>query len=553
MKIQVSGAILALFLFSVSVWAQDQGAFSGDLEVGTNFFIADEEIGAANTPQYDNQLVGINTWLNLAYAHKGFTVGMRFDMFNNTNLQNPNGSFSGAGIGRWYINKKVNKLDITVGYIYDQIGIGTIFRAYEQRPLFIDNSLRGIRLAYDLGENWTVRAFGGNLKNPLGLNRELENRNLTHGAAIKGAAIDGFVKIKDSKVTLAPGFGVINRTMTNATISDLQTIVSSYLGADKEEVELKYNTYALALYNRLSIGNFSWYIEGAYKTKSTIYDENNEFTGPSGQTSTGQFASYDGTNIYTSLSWAAKGFGVTVEGKRTEHFSFRTDPTLGGIDGMINFLQPMNRENTFRLLARYSPAVQDFGEQAVQLDVRYSPNKKWGFNVNFSNSTTLEDELLYREVFTEITYKKARKYNIRGGLQLVEYNQRIYEGKSDLTENVETVVPYIEVLYKLNRKKSLRLETQYLSSEQDFGSWVFALLEYGIAPHWYFNVSDMYNIDPKKTDKIHYPTVGVVYSNKSNRFTASYVKQVEGIVCAGGVCRLEPAFSGFKLGVTSTF
>jgi hypothetical protein len=51
----------------------------------------------------------------------------------------------------------------------------------------------------------------------------------------------------------------------------------------------------------------------------------------------------------------------------------------------------------------------------------------------------------------------------------------------------------------------------------------------------------------------HYPNVFVAYTQNAHRFTAQYVKQVAGINCTGGVCRYEPAFSGFKIGVTSSF
>ena len=42
--------------------------------------------------------------------------------------------------------KKHSKMDISVGYLYDQIGSGIIFRAFEERPLLIDNALFGARL-----------------------------------------------------------------------------------------------------------------------------------------------------------------------------------------------------------------------------------------------------------------------------------------------------------------------------------------------------------------------------------------------------------------------
>ena len=95
----------------------------------------------------------------------------------------------------------------------------------------------------------------------------------------------------------------------------------------------------------------------------------------------------------------------------------------------------------------------------------------------------------------------------------------------------------------------------------DYGDWLFALLEYTIAPHWTFTVSDMFNYNPKRInsstgdfeDPIHYPRFDIFYSTGPHRFAFSYVKQVDGIVCTGGICRYEPAFSGFKVGMQSNF
>ena len=52
-------------------------------------------------------------------------------------------------------------------------------------------------------------------------------------------------------------------------------------------------------------------------------------------------------------------------------------------------------------------------------------------------------------------------------------------------------------------------------------------------------------------EKILYPTLGVTYSKDVNRLQIKYVKQVEGIVCSGGICRLEPAFSGVRFTLSS--
>ena len=121
-------------------------------------------------------------------------------------------------------------------------------------------------------------------------------------------------------------------------------------------------------------------------------------------------------------------------------------------------------------------------------------------------------------------------------------------------EDVKTITPYFEFLYYVNDKTSLRIESQYMYNKHDIGSWVYGLVELGISPHWIFELSNMYNtFSPKGTKALHYPTAGLVYNYGNNRFGLRYVKQIQGIVCSGGICRLEPAFSGFRASITSTF
>ncbi len=535
--------LVLLFYFSLPfvLLAQEQGVFSGSFQGNGNFFLRDTAIGAANTPQYEHQLYGADAWLNLNYNQSGFHVGMRFDLFNNSNLLNPQGSYTAEGIGRWFIDKKIDKLQLSGGYLYDQIGSGIIFRAYEERPLLIDNALYGIRLAYDLTEDWQVKVMTGRQK------QQFER----YSPVIKALNIDGFVLGEGNKTwSMSPGIGVVNRTYDDATMQRIVGTVSTFSVTDS--IAPSYNTYAFTLYNSLTVGKLNWYMEAAWKTKDVLFDPFALKTNRDGSTAQGRLVNPNGSVYYTSVSYASKGIGVTVEGKRTENFTFRTNPFVSLNQGMLNFLPPMARFNTYRLTSRYTPAIQELGEQAVKLDFKLNPAKNLSLDFNFSNISDLDNQLLYREFYSEFQYKKKRQWILTGGIQFQQYNQEIFETKPDVPL-VNTVIPFADFLYKLDRKKSLRFELQYMSTRQDFGSWIFGLAEYSVAPHWTFTISDMYNSSPKKTDKIHYPRLDVFYTIKSNRFSLSYVKQVEGVVCSGGICRLEPAFSGLRMSVNSTF
>ena len=160
-------ALIFLLLISCSFAGTAQnngGRLSGKLHINANVFLRDSLIGAANTPQFDHQFFGSESWLNLNYSNWGFDFGLRFDFFQNSNLRNPKASFSGEGVGMWTVRKQVDKLDFTLGYIYDQVGSGIIFRSYEERGLPIDNALLGIRGIYNFNEDWNVKVFSGKQK-----------------------------------------------------------------------------------------------------------------------------------------------------------------------------------------------------------------------------------------------------------------------------------------------------------------------------------------------------------------------------------------------------
>ncbi|MEP6795481.1 MAG: DUF6029 family protein [Saprospiraceae bacterium] len=543
---------LIFCLFSMTCIAQDQLNLSGSLESNVNFYMRDTKIGAANTPQYEHQLVGTETWLTVRAQVSGFDLGIRYDIFANSALLNPQDSYTAQGIGRWYVGKKIGKLAILAGHIYDQFGSGVIFKAYEERPLLIDNALVGLKLTYEISPTWTIKGIAGRQKNLFDL----------YPSVLKGVNIEGFKSFgEEGKLSIAPGIGIMHKTISDQQMDALAGTLSQYTPEDFIH-EAPYNTLAGSVYNTLSAGRFTWYVEGAYKTEDVIYDQFAPRTLWTGVPSKGKFVLTPGHLIYTSLSYAGGGLGLTAQYKRTKNFNFRTDPFVSLNRGIINFLPPMSRINTYRLTARYSPATQELDEQAFQFDATYAISKKIGVLINVSKINrpdATENNDIYTEVFTQISVKQPRKWNLLAGVQYQEYNQELYEGKPGVP-SVRAVIPYVDYLIKVDQKKSFRTELQYMSTKQDHGSWVYGLEEFSISPHWLFELSDMWNIQPAlnadgtdKTEKLHFPTAGVVYSAGPTRYSFRYVKQVEGIVCSGGICRLEPAFSGFKFNISSNF
>ncbi len=524
-----------------------QGRLSGDIMMNVNFFRPDSAIGASGNPLYDNFLSGGEGWLGLRYAdNNGFAAQVRFDAFQNSNLLNPAAAYTDAGIGMINLSKDYKNFNITAGHIYDQIGSGILLRSYEDRGLLIDNALFGFRATYNINDNWKVKGFTGQIK------QQFERYN----PVIKALNVEGGFGVGESGYSTA-GIGLLNRTMDQGSMDGVVSTINALPEGDR--FIPNYNSYAGTIYNTLNIGNFTWYVEGAYKTEEAI---NN--------TVRKEFVNSAGNAVFSTLGYAIDKFGVNATFKRTDNFVQRTSPNETFIRGLYNWQPIVSPIRVQRVISRYSPQSQDFSEIAGSLNTFFSPTKDINVNLNYTHINTLNDSLtrpngerdygptkLYREMYGEIEYRGIKNWIFHLGAQYMEYNQEVYQDKPDYPM-VFSFTPFYEVIYKINKKNSIRMEGQYMMNKEDYGAWTFLLLEYNVSPKWSFALSDMYNIKPdgklgEGLDPTHYPNVFIAYTKGPHRFTAQYVKQVEGINCTGGVCRFEPAFSGFKMGITSTF
>lgn len=532
--------LFLLLLTAANVFSQ--GTLSGDLMMNLNFFQRDTNIKASNNPLYDNYLSGSEGWLALRYNVSGYTFFLRADAFNNSNLKAPRQANTDFGVGAWSVTKDMNDLSITVGYIYDQVGSGILFKAYEDRGLLIDNALVGIELKYKLTKNIQLKGFTGQIKD-----NQNSIVNARYGPVIRGFNAEGDF---GNNVHVIPGVGVLNRTLDATSMNEVVSQINSMRAASR--FEPMYNMYAFCAYNTLTYKNFSWYAEADYKTHEAILEDS--------------LVDKPGNVEFTTLSYGQKGIALNIAGKRTQDFVMRTSPnefTVG--DGILNHQPVIAPVRPERLLARYTPASQDISEQAVNANLLLSPKDVTNIMLSYTSITTLDNQRLYQEGYVEGNYQGLQSWIFQLGAQYLQYNNTVYVGHA--ASIVNAITPFTEVTYRLSEKKSLRMELQYMNTKQDYGSWIFALLEYDIAPKWAITASDMYNTvmnrnsdNPNSSDvgfsnekAQNYYNLFVAYTKGANRFSLAYVKQVDGINCSGGVCRYEPAFSGVKATITSSF
>jgi hypothetical protein len=529
----------------------DRGQLSGNFQTNNQFYQRDDRIGA-NTTQYLREKSSTDAWLFLNYKLKGYNFMLRFDVFNNSPLFNPQEAYSAQGIGIWQISKDIEKLNITGGYIYDQFGSGMTFRAFEDRNIGIDFALYGVRVTYDISENTKVKAITGRQK----------NRFVIREPVIKGLHIEHSLPITQ-KLSFDMGGSIVNRTLDQATMNAVANTINSYPIEDR--FDPKYNEYAFQVYNTFRFQKVNILVEYCYKTEEAIMDQTN------------QLILSDGNIIHTSISYSDKGIGINAQYKRMNAFPFRNNPleiAPPPNNGPINYLTSVTRQNTYRLLARYNAVPQELGENAGQLELTLKPSKKTQININTSAVVTLKGvdfsnmevkwdstTRLFREFYFDITHKFNNSFKALFGVQFIGYNQQVYEAKPNAPW-MQATTPFGEFTYKLNKKKSLRFEWQWMNTEGDLGSFVNGLLEYNMAPHWSFSVGDLLNYSPGAINKpaagetfeyIHYFNFFGAYTYKTTRFTGGYLKQPQGVNCTGGVCRVEPAFSGVRVTLTTNF
>jgi len=570
MRIQVvKSAILSLGIGFISVVgysqnsSEEKGQFSGNLILNYQKYLRDDEIGA-NTRVYKENTASVDAWLFMQYRYSGYNFTVRYDGFNNSPLLDPLDAYTDHGIGFWQASKQLNDLNITVGSFYDQFGSGILFRAYEQRQIGIDYSIQGIRLMYDLNDRWRIKGFSGNQKG-----------NFTAGTrfgyspqTISGLNIEGDMDLgKDGKLgNLMLGASAINRNIDLKTMESLVTIINSYDKVD--QFYPKYNVYGFNGYLNYNIGNFTISGEANYKTKEAIVDFDN------------MLRLKDGKVFYGNVSWGKQNMklgknkisiGLNVQGRHVDHFVLKTSPSEKLLNGLISYLPSMTRQNTYRLMARYNAPAQDLGENGIQgeLDLKINKNTRLSFNASYvqtlssngvydSASSSMKPLKLFREYNGQLI-QNFGKHTMKLGLQTIFYNQARYELEPEY-EPVQTITPFFEWLHKFGKGKSLRIESQYLHTTKDQGSFANLMIEYYLSKKISFSVGDMVNIQPHRYERmtiankvLHYPTVFMSYNHNNSFYTLSYLKQQQGVNCSGGICREEPAFSGVRFTVSSNF
>ena len=563
---------LSLVVFSTCISlagrSQIQGLnITGNIETTFQYLNEDSLIGA---DQPDSKAL-LNTYMNTFVTFKGFKAGMRFESYLPRIQGYPN-RFDGTGIGMRYIGYANDFVDVTVGSFYEQFGSGMALRVYEDRALGYDNFLDGVRLI--------VRPLSGlTLKGVYGYQRlSFDQGKIVHS----GGVVRGF----DGELNINAAFKKLADKKLNVTIGG--SFVSKYQKDENDALILPENVGLYGGRAKLRYGKFT--LDGEYIMK-------------------GQDPSVDNGYIYNTghaalinFGFSQKGLGIILSAKSVDNMSYRSDRTKELTDAFINYLPAMNKTHTYNLVSSIYPyATQPTGEVAYQAEILYTIKKgskvggKYGTTLNANFSTAFQpikhtngfsptdstrvaykgkvvdqsDSLLWRDINFNIYRKFTKNFNLRLSYFNISVNNDVAKVSGDAHGIIQSHIGVIETGIKLGKKHSLRVELQGLFVNKaeketspgvhekvinDKGNWATLLIEYSIAPHWFFSVMDQFNYgNPNGDLRLHYAYASVGYIRESTRITVGYGRQREGLFCVGGVCRYVPASNGLTLSFTQSF
>lgn len=522
-----------------------QGSINGNFQIDAQYYDEDTLIGAPPVPEK----VLMNGFANLIYTNGRFSAGLRYESYQNA-LQGFDPRYQGSGITYRYASYEFDKITITAGNYYEQFGNGLIFRSYEERNLGYDNAMDGFRVKF-----YPVK--GVTLKGIIGRQRVFFDYS---PGIVRG--VDGEVILNE----LRPKWSNLKTTVI---------LGGSFISKYQQDIDPVYNLpeNVGAWAGRFNVNKGKVSVQGEYAYKindpypgAGVYDYNYK----------------DGEAAYLSASYSQRGLAVILAAKRIDNMMFRSDRAQLGNNALINYLPALSKQHTYNLAASLYPyATQPNGEMGIQADVIYNLKKKsllggkYGsiLSINYSAINNIDtthlgdmessrkgyvsdfltpgDEAYFRDFNVELNRKVSSKIKLIMAYYNVLYNMPVIQG---IGSTVHANIAVADVAYRINKKHTIRTELQHLWTKQDQGDWATGVVEYTIAPKWFFSVIDQFNYgNPEDIKQIHYLTGSVGFVDGPTRLAISYGRQRAGIFCVGGVCRNVPASNGVAVSITSSF
>ena len=278
-------------------------------------------------------------------------------------------------------------------------------------------------------------------------------------------------------------------------------------------------------------GNASWSALSSYETGG--FNVRAEYVGKR-----------DGNAQLIEMGYAAGRFSSSVTLRRLDRM---TDP-MG-----MNYLPALSMEQSYALACLNPYTSFADGELGGSADLFYRW-KGWKFHANgamiYALPTALKNydilRMAYRDINLEVEKRWGKRLKTVAFVSIQENSPTHGDRKATNAQNAFV----LDNVLKTGRKLSLRLQAQYLYSQELTRDWMAALVELSSTAGWSVHVQDLYN---HGSTGEHYYDAGVSWTQGGFKADLSFGHQRAGLVCSGGVCRWQPEYTGGMLRLVYQF
>jgi hypothetical protein len=466
------------------------------------------------------------------------------------------------GIRKRYIEYKGNDLlNVRAGDFWEIIGRGLSLNTFEQRQLFYDTGIDGIRAIFR-------KTFGEN--NPVKIKSEIIGGNIEYRDFLNPDRIEKY-KIRNFNFEISP--------MKFLNIGTNYVYSTGSIPSGNVVTEIK--AYIPEFFASINLPNFQLYSSYAHKHTNTVANTLYPYN-----------LSANGDALYSSLSYTKPGLGITFEYK-----NYRFDVTTPDNQSterptkMLPFQNPPTvvKEHTTTLTSR-TPHVVDFNDEVgAQLEIMWAAKENLIFNLNGSIASkhfsfididttsrvkfkasdrkfdfipSFDDAFSpYWEASLESEYYFSDKIFLKAGLYQqysVLYNDLFPVG----SDKRRLITIPIEFRYTFAKEYTLKFlfENQWANyslrnpDDKNFTNQ-FIAVSLSKSPNLSLTLNSEFTSDNLElTGKKSWIEAEVSYNiNRTNVVIVSYGSERGGLKCTSGICRYVNPFNGFRLTIQSKF
>jgi hypothetical protein len=489
---------------------------------------------------------------NARIFYEGITVGIRYELSDPSEVGQ-----NFTGFRRRWIQYQKDGLEVQAGSTFALYGRGLMINMFESRPLNYDTWIDGFSGSYELKAtkdeidfqpSLKVSAIGGNLTFIPVIDTNAADQN------IKSQAINSNIGFFNKKLNIGVGFV---QAFVNIDGTSFGNTVTTSREVNQPEVNLSFITE-----------NFEGFI-GFTEMRSilTQYRSN-----PLVYTTKGQ-------GVYGSLSYTSEDFGITGEYKDYRYFVHEVGADYESYLSKLPISSPpeVYKEFTYTTITRTTHSVNFDDELGFQLEANVTAIPDMNItlygagssrHLSFSTDTStihenasgipnLSDDSYFPfwEYFAEVEHTFGDLDYIKGFFHrrsdVIAYNGEEADSKRSSTFG-------LKFQYQTTKSQSLltsiEVQDMYDAQRHENDHKLMNLLfiaQYSFNPLITFG--GQYDFTTWYENGRHiWPQVFTsVRIGSSHTLLVSYGAERGGLNCTGGVCRVVPAFEGFRVGLTS--